>query len=555
MSCGGAGHVLRLIRPRTESRGWGKQSGASLSVLDPNSPEVGYWLGDGGTIHQVASADDEYGPGTWFAVRQASVITIFRPIYGRLHNPAVHPNGDPRPFLPSRLNPNPVAVLRTERANSLGYMDFSFNPWYARQFAVVDPMGFWSIWDIEKPHGKGSSEILVPGRSGQVFAVPDPVLKVSSDDHADGWYRVLWACNVSTIVVCNRRFLTVFDVKGIPTRLESGETLTGSGTNWILDIKRSAVNMNSLFVLTTSRVFWVEVIPLGEEKDNQNISAGARVILSYRHFRDPNDETLKLTPIKDNNGMKRLVTYIAWLIFIVSVIVTSAQTLEASFYSFWTSTDAYATPMSSQAPLRLLPVLDDEAGSDSLSLHTLCFLNSPLATRSSHHASGPELQYLEQDVKFFQLWALTSNLGLDSTLFSIYSPPPDGHLERIPVILPPSVRLGGSNRRMGSEYVDDPFIVPDGMDEEAFLDEPCHKKPELEQDLARKSKAQDDLRLRLNWRKIFQHLFLQDFPTGQDIDHDVNSMPKLPKMLELLGRASDRINQGLGENVLAASTM
>jgi hypothetical protein len=108
---------------------------------------------------------------------------------------------------------------------------------------------------------------------------------------------------------------------------------------------------------------------------------------------------------------------------------------------------------------------------------------------------------------------------------------------------------------MGSEYVDDPFIVPDGMDEEAFLDEPCHKKPSVEQDLARKSKAQDDLRLRLNWRKIFRHIFLRDFPTGQDIDHNVNSMPKFPKMLELLGRASDRINQGLGENVLAASTM
>jgi RNA polymerase I-specific transcription initiation factor RRN6 len=554
MSCGGAGHILRLIRPRTESRGWGKQSGATLSILDPNSPEVGYWLGDGGTILQIVSADEEHGPGTWFAVRQTTVITIFRPVYGRLHNPAVHPNDDPRLFLPSRLNPNPVAVLRTERANSLGYVDFSFNPWYARQFAVVDPTGFWSIWDIEKPLGKGSSEVLLPGRTGQVYAVPDPALKVSINDHADGWYRVLWACNVSTIVVCNRRFLSVFDVKGIPTRLKSTETLTGSGPDWILDIKRSAVNMNSLFVLTTSRVFWVEVIPLSEEKEDQNVSAGARVILSYRHFRDPNDETLKLTPIKDNNGMKRPVTYIAWLIFVVSVILTSAQTPEASVHSFWTSTDAYGTPMSSQAPLHLLPVLDYEAGSQSLSLHTLCFLNSPLTSRSSQDASGPELQYLEQDVKFFQLWALTSNLGLGSALFSIYSPPPDGHMPPIPLILPPSVRLGSSTRRMGSKYVDHPFIVPDGTDEEAILDEP-YKKPELEQDLTRKSKAQDDLRLRLNWRKIFQHVFLQGFPTGQDIDHDVNSMPKLPKMLELLGRASDRIDQGLGENVLAASTM
>jgi hypothetical protein len=107
---------------------------------------------------------------------------------------------------------------------------------------------------------------------------------------------------------------------------------------------------------------------------------------------------------------------------------------------------------------------------------------------------------------------------------------------------------------MGSEYVDNLFILPDGMDEEGVLDEP-HKKPKREQDLVGKTKAQDDLQLRLNWRNVFQHVFLQNIPSGQEIGHDIGSTPKFPKMLELLGRVSDRINQGLEEGVLPASTL
>jgi len=302
--CGGAGHILQLIRPSTERRGWGKHSAAKLSLLEFDSSERGYWVGTGGAIRQIESAADENESGTWLAVRQDTIITIFRPLYGRLHHSVGPSTGLRSTNSSSRLNPNPVATLTSDRKTSENYMDVSFNPWYARQFATVDASGHWSIWDIERQGGRNLSEHLVSGKRGEFYDGfdPDPATKVTAEDHADGWYRILWACNISTLVVCNRRHIAVIDINSTLVRLSRAEILTGNSTEWMLDTKRSPEHLNHLFVLTTSRIFWLEIVPPGKDGGDQN-TAGIKVILSFRHFRDPNDETLRLTLVHDGSGM------------------------------------------------------------------------------------------------------------------------------------------------------------------------------------------------------------------------------------------------------------
>ena len=302
--CGGAGHVLQLIKPDIERRGWGRYSAAKLMLLELEPSERGYWAGTGGAIRQIESADDENESGAWLAVRQDTIITIFRPLYGRLHHFASPTTG----FCPidssSRLNPNPVATLATERITTEDYMDVSFNPWYARQFAVVDARGYWSIWDLERQNGKGSPEKLIPGKKGNLNDGHDQDLVSRPPiDHADGWYRILWACNINTIVVCNRLEIAVIDITSAFVRLQSIEILTGNSTEWMIDLKRSSEHLNYLFILTTCRIFWVEVFPPGEDGEDQIASSGIKVKLSYRHFRDPNDETLRLTLVNDDPGM------------------------------------------------------------------------------------------------------------------------------------------------------------------------------------------------------------------------------------------------------------
>ena len=275
--CGEAGHVLRLIRPRIEKHGWGKQSAARLSLMDAGSLDQGYWIGTGGPILQITFADDGNSANTWLVVRQASVTTIFRPIYYTTSIPAVAPSGHVKIYSPSRIHANPLAVLTAERSGSRGHVDVSFNPWYTRQFVVVDELGSWSIWDIEGRQSKSSTVKLIPGRSANIYDgyVPDPTLK--KPDNADGWHQILWVSTVTTIVVCNRRHLAVFDVKARPIRLQSPELLAASNSDWILDLKRSPVDLSHLFVLTSSQIFWLEVLPAGREEDGD---IGVRVILS-----------------------------------------------------------------------------------------------------------------------------------------------------------------------------------------------------------------------------------------------------------------------------------
>jgi RNA polymerase I-specific transcription initiation factor RRN6 len=76
----------------------------------------------------------------------------------------------------------------------------------------------------------------------------------------------------------------------------------------MLDAKRSPEHYNHLFILTTSRIFWLEIVPPGEHGGDVNTPASIKVILSFRHFRDTNDETLRLTLVNDELGMAAIET-------------------------------------------------------------------------------------------------------------------------------------------------------------------------------------------------------------------------------------------------------
>lgn len=298
---GEAGHVLRLIRLQAEPKGWRKKGAVKLSLFDAASRDVGHWIGAGGMIRQITSAGKGRRSRNFLATRQDSIVTIFRPMYHEQPVRAVAPRGYDKQHPPSRLSANPVAVLTAEVCGSRRHADISFNPFYTRQFGVVDDSGHWSIWDIEGSRRTDTVSTLVPGKKGGIYDDFGLDPGESSPKSTDGWHRILWAANVTTIVVCNRRYIAVFDVEGTPTRLPSCASLSTTANNGILDIKRSPMDSKSIFVLTTFRVFWIEVIPAGSEKDGHD--AGFRVIQSYRHFRDVGDETMNLTVLKEDDGM------------------------------------------------------------------------------------------------------------------------------------------------------------------------------------------------------------------------------------------------------------
>ncbi|KIN05550.1 hypothetical protein OIDMADRAFT_188861 [Oidiodendron maius Zn] len=283
---GEAGHVLRLVRAQTEYRGWRKQSAVKLPLLHA-SRDIGYWVGTGGTIHQITFSNERNGPGTLLAIRQDSVVTIFRPMYHKQRARAVVPKGYDNQYPSSRLCANPIATLTAEQCGSRRHADISFNPFYSRQFGVVDDSGHWSIWDIEGRMRRNTTLELVPGRSGGIY--DDSVHSPHGKDFqkTDSWHRILWGSN------------------------------------------RSPTNFRHMFVLTTSRIFWINVLPAAGERGEKD--AGLRVILSYRHFRDISDETMRLTVLPED----------------VYVLISSAKSPLVNFYVFSTDLD-HIGPTSSQ---------------------------------------------------------------------------------------------------------------------------------------------------------------------------------------------------------------
>ncbi|KAG4432629.1 hypothetical protein IFR05_011882 [Cadophora sp. M221] len=520
---GAAGHILRLVKPRIETRGWGKSSGARLSLLNLDSLDAGHWIGTGGTIRQIIAADGEDDKESWFAVRQATVVTLFRPIYGKLHTTPVPSAGYPT-FAPSMLNANPVASLTAQRTGSKTHSDAAFNPWFSRQFAVADTLGYWSIWELETQYNNSTtaSEVLVPKKTGGIYdgQVDEESSEAPDLGHFDGWYRILWACNLSTVVVCNRRHIAVFDLKSKTAPLGRGNIFPAGNTDWILDIQRCTTDMNYVYVLTTARIFWIEIIPAGERSDDQ-VEVGCRIILSHLHFLSPDDETLKLAPLKSGN---------------VSVSIVSAKNRVVNYYSFRNPQPrAHA---SSKGTFSLFTSLG-ESKEETLSLHSVNFLPCHLVP-SANHYSGPGAQYVKDGVEFFQLWAITTNLGLFSTLSAAHRTGTQ-ELE----IISPDTTLLLSARAMGPKFVNegDDFIVPDGRGHSMG----SQSRRARHVSAAVHVPMKDNIRFRLNWRTIFKRVFVDENSNEEQPNSNLES-DHIPGFLELLNVAAEHIRQRMEQD-------
>jgi RNA polymerase I-specific transcription initiation factor RRN6 len=302
MVYGEAGNILRLIKPRTEGLKWDSFDDTKLRLLNPTSSEDCYWSADGGAIQQITFAADTDGLTSWLAVLKEESTTILRPIYRRDLTPSTMSASIRRRFPPSHLGPNPVLRLGNERTGTRPHVDVSFNPWYVRQFAIIDQQGYWSVWDIEGQKRKRTTFEAKPGRSGHIRddSLQDQSFK--SHHSADGWGRVLWAGGFNTLVLCDRRNLAVFDLKAMPKRLYSPQIVHPKSTDWILDVKRSTSDLHHVFVLTTSRVFWLQITEAGEDKDEQYGYRGAKILLSCQHFRDQENEAAKLELFREKEG-------------------------------------------------------------------------------------------------------------------------------------------------------------------------------------------------------------------------------------------------------------
>jgi RNA polymerase I-specific transcription initiation factor RRN6 len=187
-------------------------------------------------------------------------------------------------------------------------------------------------------------------------------------------------------------------------------------------------------------------------------------------------------------------------------------------------------------------------------LQTLCVVPAPLTSTSFTSSAGPELQYLEQDVRFFQLWALNADLGLDSTLLSVHRSDSEEISRPRLLITAPPFKLTQSLRPQGPQFAKDSFIVADGMDDEhslgngyTFHDSRVHSTT---------GRNRDDLRFRLNWKVIFQQVFgLSNVQIENDDEVAESAEDGEQRLKEFLDRAFSHIQEGIKEEKLACNSL
>ena len=278
------------------------------------------WSAGGAPVRQICFAGTVEEKATWMAARLPHSTIIFRPQYHR--NPVSVPiSRDDDHLLPirsrkSRLDANPLVEILNTQTGGFAHADVTFNPWYQKQFAIVDERGNWSVWELSGRHRRTKGNwTAVSVKSGAL-----PWLDLGDaqdiDDHPrhDGWATIEWAGDVNSFIVSDRRCPMLY-------RMESGQVCPYTielglkrRTEWILDIKRSASNVSHAFILTTTRIFWLDITsspdPTIAAENDSRPSLCPR--LSWRHFRDPEDITLRLASLPVDEGMMVIVAVLGF---------------------------------------------------------------------------------------------------------------------------------------------------------------------------------------------------------------------------------------------------
>lgn len=303
LASGKAGEVLRIIRPQLNKIEWlGHEDGVHIEALDPGTPmEECFWAGNGGTIQQITFATQENersswltSSSTWLAVRDTVCTTILRPLYHRNPVPAVVPLGSTFQYPSSRIASNPIASIPIAMTGDVPHADVAFNPFYVRQVAVVDQTGSWSVWDMEGTEGKATFKTKQT-KNGHLLDDYEPESRSEPPGPEDGWGRILWAGDVNTLIVCGRRHFAVFNIKGEKSRLKIPDLFSSMSSGWILDVKQNVAQLNHVFVLTSTRIFWLEIVSDNDKADD------VKILYSCRHFRDEDGGNMKLDVLSEES--------------------------------------------------------------------------------------------------------------------------------------------------------------------------------------------------------------------------------------------------------------
>ncbi|KAJ5151811.1 hypothetical protein N7492_010106 [Penicillium capsulatum] len=438
------------------------------------------WSTQGAPIRQIhfAQSAEMEEKAAWMAARLSEATVIFHPLYHRDPMP-MHVHRDTPATLPtlqnSRLDANPVVEIHNLQTGGYAHADVAFNPWYHRQLALVDTRGCWSVWEISgRQRRQKANWTVTRGLTGRL-----PWESDSSDANRprhDGWASILWVADFSTLLVSDRRCVMLYQITGTDGQSTAVELGMGKQSEWVLDVQRSSQNASHFFLLTTSRLLWFDATL--SPVDNDGPRPPMRPRFCWRHFRDPEDTTLRISELVVT-GFLNLVLY-SRLTELVQVFPCPSDVEEQTESNI--ASDPFLLDMPSTAE-----VSATETGS------RVQF--SDLVFREIGHSQGPLIDTpYNPDMTLIKLFWTDSSLATHETLFRARDKTADEkafEIERSNIL---KVKRRVVHH-LKKELVEDDFVVDDWDESVA----PPHAKP---RHIAPEPTALD-LQWTLNWASIY----------------------------------------------------
>ncbi|KAI9794828.1 MAG: hypothetical protein M1816_002956 [Peltula sp. TS41687] len=511
-----AGESLRLLRIEKVKLGWENQASlntAALNAPDFTGGEEGWWAGAGGPIKQVCSSQKQGRGGSWLALRQLNSTTILRPLYHRIPVFPSRLSQDANPLPPSRMNANALVTLPMSRTGGSPHSDVTFNPWYNRQFGIVDHEGHWSVWNVEGERVKRDTYRAKLEQGG-----PINEYEVERNERAptDGWGGICWVGNVYTFAVFGRRDFAMFDLSHNPAlRLPVPDIGLSDASRWILDVKASPTNENHLFVVTTSQIFWLEVVCAAENKGEQS---KCTILLSWRHSRYEEDTSLQLSVVAADGDSSD-----------TTLLLYSRYTSHVTVFQFAMHAQRPTLPVSLSDPYNL-EGLEGGPFSGNRKLSNLVMLPVQYITGSTVEPKGLGRLYMDHDVRFYALLVLGNDLSLGCRLYTSGVTRQGWNEQgqhKDELVKAPNVSSRRNKRAAKSttRVIEEVFVVEDEAVEESDVEEVM---PSVNPRNSKAPAGQEDP-WTLNWEWLYKLAFLkpQEEDSGSSVDAEpVNSVVK-----------------------------
>lgn len=396
---GPTGSDVRVVQVQLQKQGWDDSKDVWLEVPVVLGEET-TWRGQGPPVQQVCFAQPIESGENLLAIRTVSNTKIYKPVM--------------RKAGPSRLHLRLLFEVPTHVGQRNPPADVVFNTWFPRQFAMIDQSASWTVWEFRSRESSDATCI----RSDVVEEDPDHETKIN-----DGWARLVWVCNPSTVMVATRRSVTLHDISSGSTQLQKLEVNVSELAGWVLDLVTVPSDPTRALVLTTTHLHLISV-------EDRNGEVRARCATRIRHYRSPEDITLRLALFRDEEGwclpMIDILTS-ANIYQAITIIVRSALNSTIVAYRFDLGTDRTTIlhdPM--EFRLEAAPCSATHANWN-LEFHFQPIAIAEKRSASVDHTIAGRLR--SEDCHLFSMMTFTQNRSMTSLLFS--DRPSNSRLPRI----------------------------------------------------------------------------------------------------------------------------